>query len=496
MRRHDRHTGRTPDDEAVPFALVAPAAGGPRLTAVNDAARAYGIVPGKNLADARAILPALRLRAAEPERDARALEALAAACSRYTPKVMLDGPADLVLDITGCAHLFGGEAGLAAALATHLHQQGLTVRTAVASRQAEAWARARFGTDRPLAELPVRALRIDEGIAAGLIRLGLRRIGDLQRLPRETVRRRFGRATIDRLEALFGEMAEPFVALREQPRFAATIGWAEPIGRTGDIEAATADLAVRLCGELGHACAGARRLELLLFRVDGMLIRLPLRLARPVCAPDHLTRLFAMQLDGLDIGFGIERIRLEVIEAAAFVPAQADLRVDLGAGPGAAAPDEAGLTKLIDQLRIRLGRAAVTRLEPVASHLPERAQRHVDPVSAAVPGSASKGARPGPVTGCPRPLRLLARPRPIGASTGSGEGPPLRLDGRSILEVHGPERIEPEWWRPENVAARDYWRVVDERGLCTWVFREGTPEDAGESGRTSRSCWHVHGTFQ
>ncbi|MEC9343070.1 MAG: DNA polymerase Y family protein, partial [Pseudomonadota bacterium] len=99
---------------------------GPRITATNAAAGRLGLHPGMALADARAIHPALRVEAADEAGDAMALRRLALWCQCVSPLTRPDPPDGIVIDITGCAHLFGGEAGLAGTLATRLAGFGLT----------------------------------------------------------------------------------------------------------------------------------------------------------------------------------------------------------------------------------------------------------------------------------------------------------------------------------------------------------------------------------
>jgi protein ImuB len=106
------------------------------------------------------------------------LAALALWCQRFTPLTALDPPDGVVLDITGCAHLFGGEAGLQAALAARLPG----ARMAIADTAAAAWGLARYGGE--LMALPVAALRLPPETAARLRKIGVRTIGQLARLPR------------------------------------------------------------------------------------------------------------------------------------------------------------------------------------------------------------------------------------------------------------------------------------------------------------------------
>lgn len=486
-----------------PLVLLRPERGVTRVVAATPAARALGIGPGLALTDARAIHPALAVRDAEPEADAAALASLALWCSRWSPRIGIDGTDGITVDITGCAHLHGGEPGLLHAVTTAFARLGLTLRTGLAGRllAARAWARWGAGGILPESEarealdvLPVAALGIAPELVRALQRIGLERIGQLRRLPRATLLTRFGESLAPRLDELEGAAEPRFTPLTEPRRLTARLALAEPIGRTADIAAVIRRLLADLATVLGRAQLGASRLRLGLHRVDAAVATIEIGTSRPTRDPAHLFRLLAPRLDGLDIGFGIELMLAEVTESAALGPEQTGL-----AGP---AP-EAELACLVDRLQSRLGRGAVRRPSPRASHVPERTVAWIDAASALDPAPVSGAAigswlPPGPLA--PRPLRLWPTPRPAQASAEVPDGPPLRLgDGSRLLAVRaaiGPERIEPEWWRPElllhppeTLRPRDYWRLLDEEGRILWAFREGRYGDP----RPPR--WWLHGRF-
>jgi protein ImuB len=480
--------GRPFPPEGRPTALLIETAGGPRLFAIDATAHRLGLSVGMGLADARAIHPALAVLPADPAADARGLEAVALWCGRWTPWAAPDGADGIALDITGCAHLFGGEQGLLADMSRRLGRLGLSHRLAIADRLAAAWAWARFGdggvlsageADRRLRALPVQALRLDETVVAGLLRLGLRGIGDVAVLPRSALLVRFDKALVARLEALLGEGAEPFTPLREPQSFVARLVWPEPLGRTEDLAAAAARLLDDVCNELERAQRGARRFRLSLWRLDGKAIRLDVRTGRPVRSAAHVRRLLDLQWDGLDVGFGVELMRLEALDTVLLASRQTGLAADEG---------EAALELLLDQLAARLGTERVLRPEPVQSHLPERAQRLVPAM--APPGEGQWLADQ------PRPLRLLAKPEPVEALAELPDSPPVRIGWRGaaqrIVSGRGPERILPEWWRPEadGAPARDFYRVIGETGQAFWLCREGF------YGEAQAPRWRMMGVFQ
>ena len=490
FRLEARRAGE-PDHAGAPFALLRAEASGPTLYALTPEAAAARLRPGLGLADARAICPGLVVADAEPRRDAAALEALALWCGRYSPWVAVDGDDGVLLDITGCAHLHGGEASLLADLETRLGPFGFRVRAAAASNPAAAWAWARFGaggvlasarTERAGLDLPIAALRLDAATVAGLERLGFKRVRDLEAVPHAPLATRFGTAPVERLHRLMGRMRDPFTPLAPPARHAVRLAWAEPLGTHEGVEAALGEALGRLAGELERAQAGVRQLRLDLARLDGAVHRLEVRTARATRDPRALARLFRDDLDGLDLGFGVECLRLAAVATEELGARQLEAGGGEGEGEG-----EAAAARLIDRLSQRLGSERVRRLVPWDSHLPERACRSVPARDA-----AGAEAAPWPARG-PRPLRLLAAPRPVGAVAAVPDGAPkrLRLDGglQAVAAAEGPERIAPEWWRAPEAATRDYHRLELEGGRRLWVRRTGG-WDGAEPPR-----WSLDGVF-
>ena len=311
-------------DPERPLATFAGHKGALRLDAVCARAKEAGLAPGMMLADARAMVPALQVQAAEPAVDARLLEDLVAWCERYTPSVALDrshahaAGGALWLDVTGCAHLFGGEAALRADLLARLRRQGLAAAAAIADAPGAAWAVARYG-DAPivppggarvaLAPLPVAALRLEPDAVQMLERLGLERIERLYPLPRRTLVARFGDALTTRLDQALGLVDEPIAPRPPRPAYRAQLSFAEPIAQAEALEPVTRRLLAELCSALAAASLGARRLTLAFYRVDNSTAAVAVGTSRPCRDARQLERLLAEKLSGIDLGFGIERAR-------------------------------------------------------------------------------------------------------------------------------------------------------------------------------------------
>lgn len=471
-----------------------------RLTAVDAQAAALGLSVGQLLADARALAPALACLDHDAAADAAGLARLARWCARFSPLAAptqgLSGSDGLFLEVEGVAHLFGGEGGWLAALLGALRRFGFEARGALADTPGAAWALSRYdlaaldpgGVIAPpgaglaaLFALPAAALRLPAATAEGLRAVGLKRVGDVVRAPRAGLARRFGQAVPDALDRVDGRLGEPIDALHPAPRFCIDMRFAAPLLTAPGIEAASARLAQRLCAALDGAGRGGRRFLWRLRRVDGEAVEIALGAARPLKEALTLTRLlqqrFETLAEGLDLGFGIEAMSLAALETQLLTPVAMQLAPDPAVAASAAAAD------LGDRLAARLGEAAVTRLAPAASHLPERAQVRAarDHTAAAFAAQAK------------RPLFLFSTPEPIEAVAEVPDGPPRRFRWRrvthKVARADGPERIAAEWWR-EPTPTRDYYRVETEEGRRFWLCREGLYEREPGAPR-----WFVHGSF-
>jgi protein ImuB len=481
-----------------------------RLAAVCPNARDAGLAPGMMLADARAMLPTLQVRPAEPEADRRLLGEIAAWCERYTPHVAIDrshghepGGA-LWLDVTGCAHLLGGEAALLADLTERLGRQRLQAEAAIADHPGAAWAVARYGAPErrivppdgalaAIAPLPVAALRLEPEDARTLERLGLSRIEQLHLLPRPALAARFGDQLLTRLDQAQGRIDEPISPREPRPGHRAALSLAEPLGHPEGLDALTRRLVRELCAGLETASAGARRLVLTFMRVDNSTASIEVGTSRACREPKQLFRLFAEKLEKIDPGFGIERAIIDAVVVEPLLPESIAWRT-MGAGDLDQARD---LAPLVDRLSNRLGDAAVVRLAARPSHIPERAQRMVPAVNGDTQETFS--LRPSYGFAPSRPLRLLARPEPIEAMAPLPDAPPLLFRWRNALHrvarVAGPERLAPEWWHAPDLdpdmATRDYFAVEDLDGGRFWLFREGLY--LADAPRLPR--WYLHGLF-
>lgn len=484
-----RHRGSAPD---TPFALVEKERGAMRLVACDPAALALGLTPGTALADARARVPELAVFDHDPAADLKLLGWLADGCERYTPACMLDPPQGLLLDITGCEHLFGDEVRLAQDMQARLQRHGLTSRVALGATPDSAQAKARFAA-RTISALPVEALDGGDKVHKALRRAGLRSIGDLAIRPRKPLAARFGKTVVMRLARLLEEEDPRIIPRRSPPIIQTAQNFAEPISRTNDVLATIEMLAGGAALQLQERGQGGRRFEISLFRSDGHVARLAVDTGTPTRDAVLLMRLIRERIDALadplDPGFGYDLIRLEVPHAEVLENVQVGLETKVDTDAATAA--------LIDRLSVRLGAQRVRQFHARQSHIPERAV-----LERAAQAGAPKADWPKPEPGEPamRPFRLFETPQPVEVTAGFPEGEPRSFRWRRqvhrVARVEGPERISPEWWRhargyePGNGGlTRDYYRVEDNEGRRFWLFRRGLYDE------TERPLWYLHGIF-
>jgi protein ImuB len=486
-------------DEA-PLAFIEKQKGALTIAAFNKSAAALGVEPGLKLADARARLKQLKAEFMDPDADKAWLYRIADACDRYTPMLEAVAPDLVLLDITGCAHLFGGEAELRSDLLKRFSKVASQVRTGIAGTPQAARALVRFGAKEhvivpvgedalAVATLPVAALEAGHDISIALSRAGLKTLGDLAERPRAPLAARFGQETVRTLARILGEKDLGITPYRPLPPCSIERRFAEPIADSEAILGVLAHLAGQISAQLERRASGGRRFVARFFRVDGEVAVLQVETAQPLRDAGSIVRLFKERIDTLhtplDHHFGYDLLRLcvPVIESLA------DRQRSLDGNE----QDEETITDLINRLQTRLGRHAVLQYSPVETHIPEKAEKTAPAGTTSI--RAQAWLQPSLDDAPRRPVFLFERPQPIEAVAEIPDGPPLRFRWRRVLHdvvrAEGPERIAPEWWRcDDRVPTRDYYRIEDTQGERYWVFRNGLFGEERDAPR-----WFVHGLF-
>ncbi len=497
-----------------PTAIVEKVRGAMRLCALDSEALALGLGIAMPLADARAQVPELRVFDADPHADQDWLERLCDGAARYTPMAAVDPPDGLMLDIGGCAHIFGGETALMEDVVARLQARDIRVRAALGDTAEAAHALARFaGPPAPdeaaaIRRLPVAALQLDPDSETALRRAGLKAVGDVAARPAATIAARFGAEAVDALNRLLGLAARPLSPRHVPPAIQIERRFAEPVARTDYVIDALEALATQACVQLSERAQGGRRFHATFFRSDGLAFPLRVETSLPVRDVPAIMRLFRERIDSLsdpiDPGFGFDMVRLAVPRAEPLAASQLALE-------GGKAKESADVAALIDALTTRAGRNRILRLMPVDTHIPEQAQLALPAIEnhAPVAWITEPGPRahdPAPSDPPTRPIHLFDPPQRIDVMSQVPDGPPHQFRWRRALHevtrFEGPERIAPEWWKipdgrleaPErdHFLTRDYYRVEDMRGRRFWIFRHGL---YGEKRADPHPRWYVHGLF-
>jgi protein ImuB len=470
-----------------PFVLAISDHGRKLVAAADPKAEAQDIFPGATVADARAIIQGLEVFDDIPSLSEKLLTALAEWCIRFTPIAAVDAPDGLLLDTTGCSHLWGGDQLYLQAILTRLRARGYDVRGAMAGTIGAAWALARFGraSEDPAAgrhelllKLPPAALRLEAATLDKLQKLGLVTIGHFAHLARSALRRRFGPQLIQRLDQAFGREQEYLQPQQPVEQYQERLSCLEPIATATGIGIALQRLLETLTTRLKKEGKGLREAFFKAYRLDGKLEQLRIATNRPSNNVTHLFKLFELKIEGIEPDPGIELFTLEATKPEDLSPVQEQLWA------GDQGLEARAIAELLDQLTGRFGSAAIRRYLPDEHHWPERS----------IKPAQDLGERPSIPwrTDRPRPTILLPQPIPIQVTAPVPDYPPLLFRHQDkvhqVKKADGPERIEREWWLEEG-PHRDYYCVEDQDGARYWLFRSG--HYTGD--RTQQ--WFLHGYF-
>ncbi|OOQ61790.1 Y-family DNA polymerase [Mucilaginibacter pedocola] len=477
---------RRPELKEAQFVLAAPVKNRVIITAASPAAEQQGAFTGMAVADARAAVAELVVVDDVPGKAAKLLRLLGLGCIRYTPIVAVDMPDCLLLDISGCTHLWGGESGYLKEIVLKLRKAGFDARAAIADTIGAAWAVAHYARTNPIVKpgeqskaisgLPPAALRLNDEILERLKKLGFRSIGPLLAMPPQALRRRFGSDLLLRLGQALGTIEEHPELLTVPVPYVERLPCLEPIRNAPGIAIAIEKLLAALCIRLQAEGKGARKAILKCFRIDGRTVQTGITTNRGSHSVSHLLKLFELQIAKIEPALGIELFVLEVPRVEEMEAPQEQLwAFDKGLADNT-------LAELLDRVAGKIGPQVIKRYLPAEHYWPERSVK----VAASITEE--------PTTAWPaqlRPMRLLNPPELIEVMALVPDNPPKffvhKNKRHNIDKADGPERIGREWWR-DSGEHRDYYVVEDTEGQRYWVFRSGY-YDGGDA------QWYLHGYF-
>lgn len=483
----DWFAARQPQLKKAAFVLKASSHGRIVITAASPKAQAKGIVTGMALADARAILPSLQDFDDKPTLTTQLVQRIAEWSIRFTPSAAPNPPDGILLDVTGCTHLWGGEETYLTDITGRLAARGYTARAAVADTIGTAWAMARFEKENLVVQsgqqigaiksLPAASLRLESETVERLQKLGLHNVGDFMPMPRTALRRRFGTLIIQRIAQALGEIDETFTPIFPLQPYEERLPSMEPIVTLTGIEIALEHLLQTLCKRLHKEGKGLRTAYFRCYRIDSGAQGIEIETARPSHHEEHLFHLFSLKLSTLEPKSGIELFVLEATKVEDYCPKQESLWEMSGS------LDNEKLSQLIDRIAGKFGKETIHRYLPAEHHWPERSYK-----AALLTEQSNLEWR----TDKQRPLQVLPVPEPIDVTAPVPDYPPMNFRHKgtlhTVVKADGPERIEQEWWIQEG-EHRDYYAVEDEEGRRYWLFRLG--HYTGD--KTHR--WFLHGFF-
>jgi protein ImuB len=524
--------------EEQPFAVVQDTGKTQVISSLSVSAEGWGLSHGQPLRDALAMCPDLITRLQNRQLEARFLASLRRWASKFSPWVAEEVPNALVIDLTGCAHLFGGELGVIQQMESDCLDLGLSVHIGLADTKGAAWALARYAgqplglsrtgdaidqeapatrsravkrrnwerggqpprlqlsqgglgriaapgfTRQALAPLPVAALRLEDHVITSLNRLGLHRVENLTDQPRAAIARRFGKGTIYRMDQALGVAPEPVSPAKQSLHFACRLTLPEPIGLIEDMLAALDKLLPRLAASLTAKGRGVRRLRLEAYSTDQTMQSVEAGLARPSADVARIRPLLVIKLKDIKAEFGIDVLRVVAVQTEPIYAHQNKGKIEAGPAVAARLSQNTELDDLIGKLGARIGLEAITRLHPGDSHIPEKAAQ-------VLAAAWSMPQLDWPIVLRARPL-IYFHPEPVVAAEVPKVPLHFKWRGQSheLQSAQGPERIAPEWWLEERAwrsGTRDYWQVVTKSGDRLWLyFAHGGAISGG---------WFCHGRF-
>ena len=404
---------------------------------------------------------------APPEPEREALAAVAAWACQFTPRVSLEPPRELLLEVEGSLRYFGGRWKFLARLREGLTGLGFEARLGEApTARAALWvARAESGNGSGKIEtLPAAVLDLEAPQRELLAGLGIRTLGGLLRLPRDGIARRFGIKLLDELDRARGAATDSRAWFVPPPRFAARLVLPAPVSQAQSTLFAAGRLLRQMEGFLAARHAGVREFRLELEHEDLPPTGVRVQLAGPERAEKHFVHLLRERLAVLVLKSPIEAIRLEAGSIESLLERNKHLFNDR---PGS----EEEWLRLIERLQARLGGGAVHGLDTHEDHRPERAWVPVSPGKEFPPEGKNRNS--------PRPLWLV--------------DPPRRIAEGEFALLAGPERIDSGWWDGAE-ARRDYFIARTGRSLA-WIYRERGTRNCGAPPDQQREGWFLHGIF-
>ncbi|MEP7232086.1 MAG: DNA polymerase Y family protein [Ginsengibacter sp.] len=484
----DRMIARKPQLKNIPFVLVLPDHGRMRITEASAVVRSKGITNNMLLADARIIFPAIEVIDDNDDLANRLLKKIALWCIRFTPVVAVDLPNGIILDTTGCTHLWGSEEVYLKVIINRLKEFGFHIRAAMADTIGAAWAISRYGKTKAIIEtgkhiealmnLPAAALRLDVHQLDKLHKLGLHTISSFMNMQRSVLRRRFGEHFLLQLDYALGNKEEIIQPVIPVEAYHERLHCMENIQTKTGIEIALKRLLEEICRRLQKEGKGLRRASFKAYRIDDKTEEISIVTNHASNNTHHLFKLFELKIATIEPALGIELFTLDALKVEDIITIQETFWTANNS------LESIEVAELLDNLQSKFGNDIVHRYLPDEHHLPERSVKEAT--------SLKEKSLIEWRTDKLRPIQLLHQPQRIEVTAPIPDYPPMNFTYKGklhkVLKADACERIEAEWWIDAGLH-RDYYIVEDEEGKRYWLYRLGHYTDA------YKPSWFLHGFF-
>ena len=534
----------------MPFSIVSMKNQNKLLSSLNEVAEYSGLKVGMNIHEAHAICPSLITKDKDIQKEYNFIKFLANWSIKFTPLVAIEKPDSLMLDISGCAHLFNGEKKLIDNITIDLNHMGISVFSGLADNPILARALARFGineqleythkqTNTPgslvnhetratrskfikryqdnsqyyshlrkksnldivkqiaqpgmvsqiLDKMPIESLYLNDTEIDEIKDIGILKIGDISNIPYKILRRRFGPKIVTQLKKALGKEPEIIPTFTPEVKFSYLLKLEEPIDSVSDILKVFERLVKLLCERLKSKNQGTKEIYVVLNKIDNTRKIIKIETAKLTSQKETFTQLFKIKIQKIKTEFGIGSIQILTTKASILLPFQhsLDIIVEKKTKLFLTSQEEDSIKNLISRLGTKLGFKAITYLQPEESHIPEKNYQSI----------SANCYPPNIIWPCPKYPRpaLLFKPEPIKIikTVRTEKMPKLfvwKYREYNLINHFGPERIAPEWWldNPDwRSGIRDYWRVESICGTKLWLFETKNTK--------SKNNWFIHGSF-
>ena len=479
---------KKPDLKDAAFVLAKPDHGRMIITEVSAVAKTKGIYAGMIVSDAKVIYPALEIIDDIAGLNEKLLKNIAEWCIRYSPIVAVDLPNGIILDATGCTHLWHGEEGYLKDIINKLKSFGYNIRAAMADTIGTGWAVSRYGKVKAIIEtgeqqqalmpLPPVALRIESEINKKLQKLGLTEIGSFMNMQPSALRRRFGADFLLRLNQALGTKEEYIQSVIPLAEYSERLPCLELIQTKTGIEIALQQLLEKLCGRLVKDGKGLREVNFIAFRIDNKIEKISVTTNHASNNAKHIVTLLEHKIEKIEPALGIEVFILEATKVEKVVSIQQTFWTTNGS------LESREIAELLDNIENKFGNNIINRYFPDEHHSPERSLKNVVSLKEKPVIEWRKDIL--------RPANILPVPQPIKVTAPIPDYPPMNFQFNNklhkVVKADACERIEPEWWI-EGGSHRDYYIVENEEGKRYWLYR------LGHYNEEEKPQWFMHGVF-